>query len=65
MPSFTYIAVALALTSAVAATSVQKRDAFSVEQVKHKVLLKKRPWPDCKDPAQVRQGCTGAYSVCR
>jgi aspergillopepsin I len=43
MPSFTYLTAALALTSAVAATPVQKRDAFSVEQVKHKVYLKNGP----------------------
>ncbi|OAL04992.1 acid protease [Phaeosphaeriaceae sp. SRC1lsM3a] len=33
MPSFTYLTAALALTGSVAATPVQKRDAFSVEQV--------------------------------
>ena len=43
MPSFTYLTAALALTSAVAATPVQKRDAFSVEQVKHNVHLKNGP----------------------
>ncbi|KAF9695362.1 hypothetical protein EKO04_006446 [Ascochyta lentis] len=43
MPSFTYLTAALALTSAVAATPVQKRDAFSVEQVKHKLQLKNGP----------------------
>ncbi|KAJ4339987.1 Aspartic protease snp2 [Didymella glomerata] len=43
MPSFTYLTAALALTSAVAATPVQKRDAFSVEQVQHSVHLKNGP----------------------
>ncbi|OSS48727.1 hypothetical protein B5807_07063 [Epicoccum nigrum] len=43
MPSFTYLTAALALTSAVVATPVQKRDAFSVEQVKHSVHLKNGP----------------------
>lgn len=43
MPSFTYLTAALALTSAVAANPVQKRDAFSVEQVKHAVHLKNGP----------------------
>jgi hypothetical protein len=43
MPSFTYLTAALALTSAVAATPVQKRDAFSVEQIKHGVHMKNGP----------------------
>ncbi|KAJ4983275.1 endothiapepsin [Stagonosporopsis vannaccii] len=43
MPSFTYLTAALALTSAVAATPVQKRDAFSVQQVKHNIHLKNGP----------------------
>lgn len=43
MPSFTYLTAALALTSTIAATPVQKRDAFSVEQVKHSVHLKNGP----------------------
>lgn len=43
MPSFTYLTAALALTSAVVATPVQKRDTFSVEQVKHSVHLKNGP----------------------
>ncbi|KAF1923241.1 Asp-domain-containing protein [Didymella exigua CBS 183.55] len=43
MPSFAYLTAALALTSAVAATPVQKRDRFSVEQVKHTVHLKNGP----------------------
>ena len=43
MPSFTYLTAALALTGAVAANPVQKRDAFSVEQVKHSVHLKNGP----------------------
>jgi aspergillopepsin I len=43
MPSFTYLTAALALTGAVVATPVQKRDAFSVEQVKHNIHLKNGP----------------------
>jgi hypothetical protein len=43
MPSFTYLTAALALTGAVSATPVQKRDAFSVEQVHHKTFLKNGP----------------------
>ncbi|KAJ4309739.1 Aspartic protease snp2 [Neodidymelliopsis sp. IMI 364377] len=43
MPSFTYLTAALALTGAVVATPVQKRDAFSVEQVKHNIYLKNGP----------------------
>ena len=43
MPSITYLTAALALTSAVVATPVQKRDVFSVEQVKHSVHLKNGP----------------------
>jgi hypothetical protein len=43
MPSFTYLTAALALTGAVSATPVQKRDAFSVEQVPHKTFLKNGP----------------------
>ncbi|KAJ8117162.1 hypothetical protein OPT61_g1587 [Boeremia exigua] len=43
MPSFTYLTAALALASAVAATPVQKRDAFSVQQVKHNIHLKNGP----------------------
>ncbi|KZM20428.1 Aspergillopepsin I [Ascochyta rabiei] len=43
MPSFTYLTAVLALTSAVAATPLQKRDTFSVEQVKHKLQLKNGP----------------------
>ncbi|KAH6644538.1 aspartic peptidase domain-containing protein [Boeremia exigua] len=43
MPSFTYLTAALALTSAVAANPVQKRDAFSLQQVKHNIHLKNGP----------------------
>jgi len=43
MPSFTYITAALALASSVAATPVQKRDAFSVEQVARGTFRKNGP----------------------
>jgi hypothetical protein len=33
MPSFNYLTAALALTSSVVASLVEKRDAFSVQQV--------------------------------
>lgn len=35
MPSFTYLTAALALTGAVIASPVEKRDAFEVKQVAH------------------------------
>ena len=43
MPSFTYLAAALALTGAVSANPIQKRDTFSVEQVHHSTFLKNGP----------------------
>ncbi|KAH7406970.1 aspartic peptidase domain-containing protein [Phaeosphaeria sp. MPI-PUGE-AT-0046c] len=43
MPSFAYLTAALALTSSVAANPVQKRDAFSVEQVARGTYRKNGP----------------------
>jgi hypothetical protein len=43
MPSFTYLTAALAIASSVAATPVQKRDAFSVEQVARGTFRKNGP----------------------
>jgi len=43
MPSFTYLAAALALTGAVVASPVEKRDAFEVKQVAHGLHRKNGP----------------------
>jgi hypothetical protein len=43
MPSFTYLTAALVLASSVAATPIEKRDAFSVEQVAHGTFRKNGP----------------------
>ena len=73
MPSLTYLAAALALTSAVVATPVQKRDAFSVEQVKHNVHLKNGPGQIAKTlrkygkvvPEHVQAAAEARANVCQ
>lgn len=72
MPSFTYLTAALALTSAVAATPVQKRDAFTVEQVEHSVHLKNGPAQVAKTlrkygqavPSHIQKAADARANVC-
>ena len=72
MPSFTYLTAALALTSAVVATPVQKRDAFTVEQVEHSVHLKNGPAQIAKTlrkygqvvPSHIQKAADARANVC-
>ena len=72
MPSFTYLTAALALATAVVATPVQKRDAFTVEQVKHSVHLKNGPAQVAKTlrkygkvvPSHIKSAADARANVC-